>query len=269
MAIRDVGIWSTQTTPVHISGNYVSGNYAVGIQYEASYNAQITNNTLVGERHRRRARPTTRRASLDAAIYISESGGDSQGGVELLRAARYQRQRPDRQLGRRRAVGELQTDLLGRLRRRVHLVDPSVYTEASCAGHISREKSPVDYYDNCRWKTQNVTRHEQHLAPSMPSAVGIRLHASPICAGSTACSPTTGRANTARPGPDHVQTEQPLLGQHLLRAVALLGLEPEQPGQPGRWAEWTAAGDRSVRDPRVRSPVAPARAASARTPAAH
>ena len=36
------------------------------------------------------------------------------------------------------------------------LIDPSVYTVASCAANLS-EKSPVDYYDNCRWKTQNVS----------------------------------------------------------------------------------------------------------------
>jgi len=48
----------------------------VGIQYEASYNAQITDNTLVGNAIGLGSSQSSP-GFPDEAIYISESGGDS------------------------------------------------------------------------------------------------------------------------------------------------------------------------------------------------
>lgn len=45
----NVGIWlDFDNTGANISGNYISSNWGVGIEYEASYNANISDNTLVG-----------------------------------------------------------------------------------------------------------------------------------------------------------------------------------------------------------------------------
>ena len=72
-----VGIWvDTNNTGFDISHNYASDNWNAGIQYEVSYNAQITDNTLV----RNALGEGSTQASPgfpDGAIYISESGGDA------------------------------------------------------------------------------------------------------------------------------------------------------------------------------------------------
>ena len=153
---QDVGIWyDTDNAGALISGNYVSDNYSAGIQYEASYNAQITNNTLVGNAIGEGSDQDTP-GFPDGAIYISESGGDSRV------ASNYS--------GQLLISGNVLTNNWGGVilwensdrycsdgsDNVCTLINPSVYTESSCAANLS-EKSPVDYYDNCRWKTQNVT----------------------------------------------------------------------------------------------------------------
>jgi parallel beta-helix repeat protein len=157
-----VGIWvDTDNAGFDMSDNFVSGNWGEGIMYEISYNAQITDNTLVGNglgEGSTQASP----GFPDGAIYISESGGDTRvasnyagqlvisrnvltnnwGGIILW-------EDPDRYCsdGSDGACT---------------MVDPSLYTVSSCAAHLS-EKSPVDYYDNCRWKTQNVLVEDNAL----------------------------------------------------------------------------------------------------------
>jgi parallel beta-helix repeat protein len=160
------GVWvDTDNAGFNISGNYISSNWGEGIMYEISYNAQITNNTLKGNtigEGSTQASP----GFPDGAIYISESGGDSRvasnyagqlliqgnvltnnwGGVVLWENAnRYCSDGSDGACT---------------------LVNPSVYTLASCAANLS-ETSPIDYYDNCRWKTQNVlvTKNVESFSP--------------------------------------------------------------------------------------------------------
>ena len=168
---QGVGIWAdTDNAGDLISGNYVSGNWGEGIMYEASYNAEITDNTLVGNglgEGSTQASP----GFPDGAIYISESGGDSRvasnyagqmlirgniltnnwGGVILWENA-------DRYCSDGSDGG-------------CTLVDPSVYTVSSCAAHLS-EKSPVDYYDNCRWKTKNALVEDNTLNFKPADVVG-------------------------------------------------------------------------------------------------
>ena len=152
---QGVGIWyDTDNAGALISGNYVSDNWDAGIQYEVSYNARITDNTLVGNAIGEGTAQTTP-GFPDGAIYISESGGygrvasnysgqllirgnvlsDNWGGVILW-------ENSDRYC----SDGWDGACTLG---------DPSVYTISKCAAHLS-ETSPVDYYEGCRWKTKNV-----------------------------------------------------------------------------------------------------------------
>ena len=166
----NVGIWvDTDNAGFDISDNVIEDNYSEGIIYETSYNALISNNTFVG--NALGSGPTL--SFPDSAIYISESGGDSRvhsnyagelditgnvftnnwGGVVLWENSN-------------RACGETTPTTCT-------LVTPKVYTHASCAAHL-QNSSPTqtpDYYDNCRWKTQNVVVSDNTFSFN-PSAVG-------------------------------------------------------------------------------------------------
>ena len=104
---ENVGVWAdTDNSGINISGNYISNNYAEGVMYEISYNSLITDNTFI--RQRLGAWPAESRFP-DRAIYISESGSDSREHQPVVhRVLLDHRQRLDRQLVGRRAVGELQ-----------------------------------------------------------------------------------------------------------------------------------------------------------------
>jgi hypothetical protein len=151
----DPGIWvDTDNTGFLIAHNFIADNYAEGIIYEISYNGLIENNTLLGNAIGEAPEVAGFPAS---AIYISESGfddrvanpfhatsfeieynvlSDNWGGVVIWENAnRYCSDGSDQVCT---------------------LVDPAVYTLASCAAHLG-ERTPVDYYDGCRWKAQNVT----------------------------------------------------------------------------------------------------------------
>jgi hypothetical protein len=152
-----VGMWAdTNNNGIVIEGNYVDHNANEGLIYEISYNALIENNTFVHNAVIDGARSPDP-GFPDSAIYISESGGDSRvpngfgitsvtvsgnvftdnwAGIVLYENA-------DRECGV--SDGSNCT-----------LIDPSTYTSSACSAN-RYETSPVDYWDNCTWKTQNVT----------------------------------------------------------------------------------------------------------------
>jgi hypothetical protein len=153
----DPGIWiDTDNAGFLISHNYIEDNFSVGIQYEISYNATVSDNTLVrnaiGSGQANAGFPT-------GAIYISNSGGssavtshykgelrisqnvftDNWGGVVLYtNSDRY--------------CGDGYDDACTR-------GTPSTYTITSCSTHLigATATQTPDYYDNCRWSTQTVT----------------------------------------------------------------------------------------------------------------
>ncbi|HJP96312.1 MAG TPA: PA14 domain-containing protein [Candidatus Saccharimonadales bacterium] len=154
---KSVGIWADNNNAGFlIEGNYISDNDDVGILYETSYNAMIRNNALVRNANvggpKNPGFPT-------AAIYVSESGADSRvatsynntfditgnliednwSGVALWENA-------DRYCGSpaNTSSGECT------------LVNPSVVKESTC-NSTNIAKAP--YYNDCRWKTQNVKVH--------------------------------------------------------------------------------------------------------------
>ncbi len=159
---QDVGLWAdTNNTGFNISENYISNNYSVGIQYEISYNALISDNTLIG--NALGAGPANP-GFPEGAIYISESGGDSRvagaysgsltisgnvltnnwSGVVLWEDAN-------------RFCGSPANTSTGTCT----LVDPSQVNSTTCTQAnlqgSTPGQTPIDYYDNCRWKTQNVS----------------------------------------------------------------------------------------------------------------
>jgi parallel beta-helix repeat protein len=151
----DVGIWvDTNNYGFNISDNYISNNDAEGIDYELSYNAQIADNTLIDNGNASFAQ--------DPAVYISESGGDSRV--------------PGAYSGSFNITGNVMTnnwegvriwensnrfcgnDQDGDSTSICPLVVPGTFTFTTCRAHLagSTASGNPDYFDNCRWKAQNV-----------------------------------------------------------------------------------------------------------------
>jgi hypothetical protein len=152
---RGTGLWADSNNVSFLfQGNYVSGNDAEGLMYETSYNAAIVNNTFV---RNALLKGPTNPGFPASAIYLSESGSDERlGGPygEILRVSGnvfidnwsgvVAWENADRFAG---SPANTSTGL-------GTLVNPSVATEASCATESKISEEP--YFDDCRWKTQNV-----------------------------------------------------------------------------------------------------------------
>lgn len=176
----NVGIWvDTDNRGFLISRNYIARNYAEAIMYEISYNAVISHNMIVddgwGKGPHLPSFPVP-------AVYISESGGDRRvssnfAGTLRITANVFRTDWSGVVLweNSNRFCGDGYTDVCT-------LVDPSVYTATSCASNILRSgpESTPDYFDNCRWKTQNV-RVTENLFSFAPRHIG------PSCTPSNAC----------------------------------------------------------------------------------
>ena len=150
-----VGLWAdSNNVNFHFEGNYISGNDAEGIMYETSYNAAILNNTFV---RNALVKGPSNPGFPASAIYLSESGSD--GRVE----GRYNKvlqitgnvftdnwsgvvawENADRFAG---SPANTSTGA-------GTLVNPSVATVEACGTKSKIKKQP--FYDDCRWKTQNV-----------------------------------------------------------------------------------------------------------------
>jgi hypothetical protein len=235
---QDVGIWyDTDNAGALISGNYVSGNYSVGIQYEASYNAQITNNTLIANAIGEGSDQETP-GFPDGAIYISESGGESRV------ASNYS--------GQLLISGNVLTNNWGGVilwensdrycsdgsDNACTLVNPAIYTESSCAAHLS-EKSPVDYYDNCRWKTQNVTVKSNTMTFD-PSAVGSGCTIANLC-GFNGLFSNYGTSQYSQTGPIAFQQDNHFSNNTYSGPWHFWAWSQSNLANPVSWAEWTAA----------------------------
>jgi hypothetical protein len=156
-----VGIWAdSNNNGFNIQGNYFSANFGEALVYEISYNALIKNNAFVdntwGEGPLTQGFP-------DGAVYISESGGDSRvpNGFGYTTLAIQDNTFTDNWSGvtlwenSNRACGDGYDDVCT-------LVAPSVATTSSCQKGLTNSAAnqpgdSPDYFDLCRWKTQNVT----------------------------------------------------------------------------------------------------------------
>lgn len=175
---HSAGLWAdTDNRGFDISDNYIADNYDVGLIYEISYNAQIVNNVFVrngvGEGPKNSGFPTS-------AIYISESGSDSQvpgpykhtfaitgntfinnwGGVILWENSNRFCNSPANT-----STGSCT------------LVSPRRVTLHSCnPSNVAR----TPYYSECRWKTQNVSV-EHNVFYFNPTAIGASCVLSQTC----------------------------------------------------------------------------------------
>lgn len=149
------GLWAdTNNRDFDVEHNYFANNQGEGFIYETSYNLRLASNTFV--RNALIAGPNLG-GFPDSAVYISESGADSRiqgsygnvlaitdntftdnwGGVVLWENAnRYCSS------GANTSTGYCT------------LVNPSVATVGNCRNPRLIATRP--YYDDCRWKTQNV-----------------------------------------------------------------------------------------------------------------
>jgi hypothetical protein len=160
---KSVGLWAdTNDNNFLFEGNWIENNDGEAIFWEISYNAAIRNNVI---RHNLAAGGPERIRSgdnfPDAAIYISESGGDARLPYDLVGSPTIDIsnnliednyngvslwENADRFCG---SAANTSTNYCT-------LVNPTVAKLSTCnATNIA--KAP--YYSDCRWKTQNVKVH--------------------------------------------------------------------------------------------------------------
>ncbi|MBO0884343.1 MAG: right-handed parallel beta-helix repeat-containing protein, partial [Mycobacterium sp.] len=158
----DVGLWAdTNNDGLTFSDNYIANNYSVGLKYEVSYNALIDGNTFAGNGVLQGA---TDPGLPTGAVYISESGGDSrvanEDGIKTLTISNNTfTDNWDGVVLWENANRFCSNGLPGT---QCTLVDPAVASASSCRLALtnSRQNLPSDnpdYFDLCRWKTQNVS----------------------------------------------------------------------------------------------------------------
>lgn len=161
---KGVGLWAdTNNYNFLIQGNWIEGNDRQAIFYEISYNAAIRYNVIKGNVLVKGASRMASKSNFpDAAIYISESGGDSRVGYSLVGSATIDIannliqdnyngvtlwENPDRFCN---SPANTSTGYCT-------LVNPGVVTLSACnATNISQ----APFFDDCRWKTQNVKVHD-------------------------------------------------------------------------------------------------------------
>ncbi|HXY45494.1 MAG TPA: right-handed parallel beta-helix repeat-containing protein [Acidimicrobiales bacterium] len=157
----NVGLWAdTDNTGFDIADNTISGSWGEGIIYEISYNFSISDNVFTDNVW---GGGPTNPGFPEGAIYISESGGDSRvPGAESGQALISGNTFTDNWSGvvlwesADRFCGSPDNTSTGACT----LVDPSVANISTCDEADLTGATPSqtpDYYDLCRWKTQNVT----------------------------------------------------------------------------------------------------------------
>ena len=160
--IDSPGVWmDTDNAGFLVKDNYFSNNAGEGLMYEISYNAEIIDNTFVGNGI---ASGPKNPGFPTGAIYISESGGnstipsnyagelniqdnvfnDNWGGVVLY-------QNSNRYAGDGQDPGTLTPPSGVPVYTWINTDGPN-----NCPANLA-ETSPIDYHSLCQWRTQNVT----------------------------------------------------------------------------------------------------------------
>ena len=181
---HSVGIWAdTDNRGFNISDNYFDDNYSEALIYEISYNARIANNYFV---HNAVGLGPSSPGFPTLVIYVSESGSDSRVATSYSKSF---------QITRNTFVNNWSGVILWENSNRFcgspdnsssgacTLVDPAVANTRSCTKsalrHATVSQTP-DYYDLCRWKTQNVDVDDNSFSFD-PAAIG------PDCTAARGC----------------------------------------------------------------------------------
>ncbi len=172
---HSVGLWAdTNNRGFEIAHNYFQDNYATGLIYEISYNALIKDNVFVrnglGNGPHNDGFPS-------GGIYISESGSDSRVPGSFGQSFKITGNTFDDNWSgvilwenANRFCGSPDNSSTGSCT----LVDPSVANINTCDQANLTGATPAqvpDYYDLCRWKTQNVLV-EHNIFEFHPKAIG-------------------------------------------------------------------------------------------------
>ena len=163
-----VGLWfDTDNAGALIEGNYISRSFNNGLDYEISYNADITANTFVDNGWG----DSTWAAGnvVGEAIYIFQSGGDP------YVASAYQ---GSFSISGNTLVNNWDGIVIYDNSDRIcsnnytsdcTLDDPSIYTNTTCSSSGGDntssspqsagppDEAPYDYYDYCQWKPEDIT----------------------------------------------------------------------------------------------------------------
>ena len=174
---KGVGLWAdTNNANFLFQDNYISSNEAEGIIYETSYNAAILDNTFV--RNAIDVGPDNP-GFPEPAVYISESGSDSRVAGPYSQVFRIAGNIfTDNWAGviawenSDRFAGSPANSSTGT----TTLVNPTVATEEACSTPANIVQAP--YYDDCRWKTQNLLVENNTFSYNAANIPG--------------CSPSTG-----------------------------------------------------------------------------
>ncbi len=168
---ESVGLWmDTDNSGFNVSDNYFSHNWDVALMYEISYNVSVTDNTFVdngwiaGPNNPGTGAIEVNNSGSDAAVpgaYNTQSvisGNvltDNWGGVDIYEDSN-------------RFCGTQSDNTSSDY---CTLDNPGVYSVPSCTAHdtasATSSQNP-DYYDTCRWKSQNilVTDNTLNLTPA-------------------------------------------------------------------------------------------------------
>jgi len=150
----NVGLWvDTNNVGFDISNNVITDNTAEGILYETSYNFHITGNYIARNAW---VKGPSNGGFPNGAVYISESGGDARVGSTYANSEISGNTFVDNWGGvtlwenaNRYCAGAGGDHVCT-------LVNPSAATMTSC-GSTAIASAPL--IDDCRWKTQNVSVH--------------------------------------------------------------------------------------------------------------
>jgi hypothetical protein len=194
----DVGIWAdTNNAGIDLSGNYISSSYNEGIQYEISYNGNITDNTLVDNALGSGPLNGTTYGNVTGAIYLSQSGSDP-------RVTGYSGQSPTPYDTAFDITGNtfinnwdgvILYDNSGRYCNSVGtdvctLIDPNWSTNntTTCSDNqgVAADNNP-DYWDLCRWKTMNVHVSDNVFSFNPATIDGLLASGSLQCTAADLC----------------------------------------------------------------------------------
>lgn len=175
---RGAGLWvDTNNAGFLVAGNYVSGNAAEGVIYEASYNAEIRDNTFV---RNALVKGPANDGFPTGALYLSESGSDERVHTRYAKVlAVTGNVFADNWSGvilwenSDRFAGSPANTSTGA----GTLVDPRVATARTC-NRRTIDRKP--YVDDCRWKTQNV-RVTHNAFTFRPKSIGAGCTAAHGC----------------------------------------------------------------------------------------
>ena len=107
-----------------------------------------------------------------------------------------------------------------------HRLPTLVNPKSPPSRRATRRRSHEPYFDDCRWKTQNVLVHRNTSAStrSQIAPVPAKAAASTGLFSNYGTYPLVALQGQGRTGERHVQAEQRLAQQHLLRSLALHGV---------------------------------------------